>query len=179
MSTLAAVVAVLIAAAGAGLTALRAIERRWSRVRADAQAEELYSLVESFDQSLSAYLARCRDFIARGRESAPLEEAGWLDMRRDSARARTLVSLYFPNLWPQVKRTDALLSQAVAALRRYAGDPRDLGSARAFDRSIEELKDAMDALKSAVVTAHRGAERRRPASPPASPPGLNGLRPAA
>jgi hypothetical protein len=172
MSTLAAVFAVLISAAAAGLTTLRIVEARELRARAAAQAEELYALVESFDQSFSAYFTRCRSIIAEGRAFAPLEEAGWREMRRDSARARTLVGLYFPALWPQVRRTDALLSQAVATLRRYEDHGHNDGLVRSLDRSLEELKDAMEALKGAVVVAHRVGDSRRPVPPRRKRPGL-------
>jgi hypothetical protein len=175
MSTLAAMLAVLISAAAAGVTMWRIVERRDRRACIAMHAEELYALIESFDQSFSAYFARCRAFIAEGRAFAPLEEAGWREMRRDSARARTLVGLYFPSLWPQVKRTDALLSQAMATLRRYEDDGRNDALVRGLDRSLGELKDAMEALKGGVVAAHRG-ESRRPVLPRRL---LPGLRPAA
>jgi hypothetical protein len=179
MSTLAAVFAVLIFAAAAGLTTVRIIERRDTRAHAAALAEELYALVESFDQSFSAYFARCRSVLAEGGAVAPLEEAGWREMRRDSARARTLVGLYFPTLWPQVKRTDALLSQAAAALRRLEVDEHDAGRVRGLDRALSELTEAMEALKGAVVMAHRGGESRRPVLPRRLLPGLRGVRAAA
>jgi hypothetical protein len=172
MSALAAVIAVLISAAAAGWTALRAVERRDSRARVAAQAEELYALVESFDQSLTAYFSRSRAILVEGLDAAPLEEAGWLDMRRDTARARTLVGLYFPALWPQVRRADATLSQAVGALRRCEADRGDTRGVRGLDRALDELKDAMEALKGGVVAAHRVSESRRPVLPRRKPRGL-------
>jgi len=178
MSTLAAVLAVLVSAAVAGLAATLTVERRERRARAAALAEELYALVESFDQTLAAYFVRSRAIIAEGRSSAPLEEAGWLDMRRDSARARALIGLHFPTLWPLVKRTDAMVSQAVASLQRHERDCRDPGLARGLDRSLGELKDAMEALKRAVVAAHHGGESRRPILPRRWLPRLHGLRAA-
>ena len=177
MSALAAVLAVLVFAAVAGLTALAAFERREARNHAASRAEERYGLVEGFDQNLAAYFALCSSTVAQGRACAPLEEAGWLEMMRESARARTLVSFYFPALWPQVTRADSAISEAAATLRRYEADFRDEAAARSVERSLANLKDVMEALKSAVVAAHRNG--RRPVLPRSRSLNLLGLRPAA
>jgi hypothetical protein len=177
MSALATILAVLVCAAAAGVTALAVFERREARNHAASRAEELYALVEGFDQCLAAYFAMCSSTVAQGRDCAPLEEAGWLEMMRESVRARTLVSFYFPALWPQMTCADAAISQAAATLRRYEADFRDEAAARSVERSLAELKDAMESLKGAIVAAHRNA--RRPGLPRRRSLNLPRLRPAA
>ena len=177
MSALAMVLAVLVGATAAGLMALAAFERREARVRAASRAEELYALVEGFDQTLAAHFAMCSATVAQGRACAPLEEAGWLEMMRESVRARTLVSFYFPALWPQMTCADSAISQAAATLRRYEADFRDEAAARSVERSLAELKDVMEALKGAIVATHRNV--RRPLLPRRRAIGRPRLRPAA
>ena len=177
MSALTAVLAILVCAAAAGLTALAAFERREARKHSASRAEELYALVEEFDQNIAAYFGLCASTVAKGRACAPLEEAGWLEMMRESARARTLVSFYFPALWPQMTRADTAIAQAAATLRQYEANFRDETAARKVERSLGDLKDVMEALKGAIVTAHR--DSRRPILPRRRSLSLPGLRPAA
>ena len=86
---------------------------------------------------------------------------------QDSAKLRMLVGFYFPSLWPEVKRCDAAVSTTVDALQHFQNNPADENALVTLDNLVVDMKDALDALKHAVVVAHRdGRGHPGPASPP-------------
>ena len=152
---------ILACAAAAGFTCYFALERREMRHYASAKAEELYVVIDAFDQGLAAYFAQNCSLIAEGYLFSPHGDAGWSRLMRESARARMLIGFYFPGLWPQMKQADARLSATLSAMRRYHQQSEDADSLDHLEQSLIDLRETMDALKHAVVMTHRDNERPR------------------
>jgi hypothetical protein len=76
-----------------------------------------------------------------------------------------------------VKRADASVAAAVAALRRYQASRYDEETVLALEHSLVEMRDTMETLKHAVVTSHR--DGARPAARPRRPTVAQALRMAA
>ena len=171
MSIPIAIFEIIACAVAAGLTSYFVLERRELRHHAASKAEDLYVVIDSFDQGLAAYFAQNCSLIAEGCLYSPNGDAGWSRLMRDSARARMLIGFYFPALWPQMKQADARLAATLSAMRRYHFQREDEASLVGLEQSLMDLRDTMDALKHAVVMTHRdrgrgGFLRRvRPAAP--------------
>ena len=161
MSIPVAIFAILACAATAGFTCYFALERREIRHYASAKAEELYVVIDSFDQGLAAYFAQNCSLIAEGYLFSPHGDAGWSRLMRESARARMLIGFYFPALWPQMKQADARLVATLSAMRRYHQQHEDAESLDGLEQSLIDLRETMDSLKHAVVMAHRDKDRPR------------------
>jgi hypothetical protein len=161
MSIPIAIFEILACAAAAGLTSFFVLERREMRHYASAKAEELYVVIDSFDQGLAAYFAQNCSLIAEGCLYSPAGDAGWSRLMRDSARARMLIGFYFPALWPQMKQADARLAATLSAMRRYHFQREDEASLVGLEQSLLDLRETMDALKHAVVMSHRDSGRGR------------------
>ncbi len=161
MSIPVALFEILACAATAGLTCYFALERREVRQFGAAKAEELYVVIESFDQGLAAYFAQNCSLIAEGYLYSPQGDSGWSRLTRESARARMLIGFYFPTLWPQMKQADARLSATLSAMRRYHQSREDAETLDGLEQSLIDLREAMDALKHAVVMTHRDKDRPR------------------
>jgi hypothetical protein len=167
MSIILTLLEMIACAAAAGVTSYLILESREARQFSSAKAEELYTLVEAFDQGVVAHFAHACSLIVEGCDYAPHGDESWARLTRDSAKARMLVSFYFPSLWPQVKRADAGVASAVGALRRYHGARNDENAVLALEQSLVDMRDTMEALKHAVVMTHRdggrsGLRPRRP-----------------
>ena len=166
MSFLASILEIAACAAAAGLTSYFVLEKREARHHAAAKAEELYSLLEAFEQGLVAHFVRICALIAEGCAYAPAQDPGWEKLTREAARARMLVSFYFPALWPHMKRADGTVAAAVAAMRRHHANPRDEQAILGFEQSVFDMREAVQSLKHAVVMAHRDRGRRLAARRP-------------
>jgi hypothetical protein len=160
MSWMEAMMGVVACSAAAGLTSFLTLERREARQFAAGKAEELYTLIEAFDQGLVAFFENA---CGSGTDGCPYKpaDAGLGELMRDSAKARMLISFYFPALWPKVRRADAAVAASVTALRAYCADPRGESSALALEPALSDLREAMDTLKHAVVTTHRDGPGHR------------------
>lgn len=167
MSIILTLLEMMACATAAGVTSYLILESREARQFSAGKAEELYTLVEAFDQGLVGHFAHACSLIAEGCAYSPHGDPSWAKLTRDSAKARMLVSFYFSSLWPQVKRADAAVAAAVAALRRYQASRCDEESVIGLEQSLMEMREAMETLKHAVVMAHRDglrpvARARRP-----------------
>jgi hypothetical protein len=154
----------------AGVTSYLILQGRDQRQFASAKAEELYTLVETFDQGLIAHFAQACSLIAEGRAYSASGDAGWTRLTRESARARMLVSFYFPALWPQVRRADASVAASIGALQRFQDGRQDDDAVLQLEQSLIDVRETMEALKHAVVMTHRDSARPvlRPRRPNAS-----------
>ncbi len=161
MSIMLAVFEILACAAAAGLTAYLLLERRELRHYVSAKAEDLYVVVDSFDQGLAAYFAQNCSLIAEGCLYSLHGDADWSRLMREAARARMLIGFYFPALWPQMKKADARLAATLSAMRRYHQQCDDAATMDALEQSLIDLRETMDTLKHAVVMSHRDIGRPR------------------
>lgn len=177
MSIILTLLEMMACAASAGVASYLILESREARHFASAKAEELYTLVEAFDQGLVGHFAHACSLIAEDCPYSPHGDANWAKLIRDSATARMLVSFYFPSLWPQVKRADASVAGAVGALRRYQASRCDEESVLALEQSLVEMRETMESLKHAVVMTHR--DGARPVMPARRPSVAQALRMAA
>jgi hypothetical protein len=152
---------ILACAAAAAMTTYLMMEKRELRQFTSAKAEELYTLVEAFDSGLSAYFAKTCSLIAEGHADTSNGDANWAKLMHDSARARMLISFYFPALLPTAKRADAALAATVGAMRQFQANRQDERTILALEQSLIDMREALDALKHCVVMAHRDGGRRR------------------
>ena len=159
MSIILVLLEMMACAAAAGITSYLILEGREARHFSSAKAEELYTLVEAFDQGLIGHFGHACSLIAEGCPYSPHGDETWMRLTRDSAQARMLVSFYFPSLWPQVKRADASVASAVGAMRRYQASRCDEESVIALEQSLVDMRDTMETLKNAVVMTHRDGKR--------------------
>jgi hypothetical protein len=163
MSLVMALFDVAACAAAAGVTNYLILERRDARHLASSKAEELYNLVESWEQGLVAYFARTCSLIVDGCPYIPHGGLTEAKLMGDSARARMLISLYFPALAPQVKRADAAVASALEAMRRHRAEISDKGALLSLEQTLIDMRESFEALKHAVVVTHRDRDRRLPA----------------
>jgi hypothetical protein len=161
MSVTLALFEILACAGAAGLTAYVLLERRELRHFVSAKAEDLYVVVDSFDQGLAGYFAQHCSLIAEGCLYSPYGDADWSRLMRDAGRARMLIGFYFPALWPQMKQADARLAATLSAMRRYHQQGDDAEAMDALEQSLIDLRETMDTLKHAVVMSHRDVGRPR------------------
>jgi hypothetical protein len=163
MSMVMALLDVAACAVAAGVTNYLLLERREARHFASSKAEELYNLVESWEQGLVAYFARTCSLIVDGCAYIPNVEGPEARLMGDSARARMLVSLYFPALGPQVKRADAAVASALQAMRLYQAENGENNALLGLEQTLIDMRETFESLKHAVVVEHRDRERRLPA----------------
>jgi len=168
MSLSLAILQIVACAATAAMTTYLIVESREQRQFFSAKAEDLYALVETVDRDLTDYFAQSYSLVAEGHSYRRHTEFAWSKLMQDSAKLRMLVGFYFASLWPQVKRCDAAISTTVDALQRFENNPGDESALVTLDNLVVDMKDAFDALKHAVVVAHRDGRghplglRRRP-----------------
>jgi hypothetical protein len=162
MSMVMALLEVVACAAAAGLTNYLILERRESRRFASGKAEELYNLVETYEQGLVAYFAKTCSLIVDGCPYLPNAEAQGAKLMGDSARARMLIGLYFPTLWPQVKRADVAVASTLTAMRRYQANRQEENALLSLEQTLIDMRETFETLKHAVVMEHRDRERRLP-----------------
>ena len=85
---------------------------------------------------------------------------------------RMLVGFYFPSLWPQVKPADSAITATADGLRDFQRHRFQGNSLLILDNLVADMRDALDALKHAVIVAHRDGRgyplglRRREKPPP-------------
>jgi hypothetical protein len=174
MSLSLSILQILACAATAATTSYLIMESREQRQFFSAKAEELYTLVEAVDRDLTDYFAQSYSLVAEGHSYRSHTEFAWSKLMQESAKLRMLVGFYFPSLWPEVKRSDAAVSTTVDALQHFQNNQADENALVTLDNLVVEMRDALDALKHAVVVAHRDGRghplglRRRPdaAAPP-------------
>ena len=152
---------ILACAATAAVTTYLMMEKRELRQFTSAKAEELYTLVEAFDQGLSAYFSKTCSMIAEGYAYTSNGDANWSKLMQESARARMLISFYFPALLPTAKRADAALSATVGAMRQFQANRHDEPTILALEQTLIDMRETLDALKHAVVMAHRDGGRHK------------------
>ncbi|MDE3176046.1 MAG: hypothetical protein KGM15_08095 [Pseudomonadota bacterium] len=152
---------ILACAAAAAMTTYLMMEKRELLQFTSAKAEELYTLVESFDQGLNVYFSKTCSMIAEGYAYNSNGDADWTKLMLDLARARMLISFYFPALLPTAKRADAALSATVGAMRRFQANRQDEPTILALEQTLIDMRETLDALKHAVVMAHRDNGRPR------------------
>ena len=131
------------------------VESRERRQFLSAKAEDLYTAVETVDRGLSDFFGQAYTLICDGRPLRPSTDFAWSKLQQEQAKVRMLVSFYFPTLWPEVKRGDAGVATAVAALAEYELHHPEESALLALDHVVLDMKDALEALKHAVVVAHR------------------------
>jgi hypothetical protein len=155
MSILLTVLEIACCSAAAGLTSFFILERREARHLASVKAEELYTLVDAFDQSLISHFSR--RFSQSGDDWSYQQngDADWNTLMRDAAKARMLISFYFPALWPHVSRADAAVTTSVAAMRRYHSSRKDEAAVVSLEQALLDMREALQALKHEVVMTHR------------------------
>src|ERR1700684_136754 len=103
MSLSLAILQIVACAATAAITTYLIIESREQRQFFSAQAEDLYTLVETVDRDLTDYFAQSYLLVAEGHSYRPHTEFAWSKLMQDSAKLRMLVGFYFSSLWPPVK----------------------------------------------------------------------------
>lgn len=171
LSIVVAMLEIVACAGAAAATTYLIIEKRELRQFTSAKAEELYVLLEAFDQELSSYLAKTCSLIAEGQSYSPQGDASWTKLMQKSAKSRMLINFYFPDLLPEAKRTDTALSATVGAMRRLQADCLGEPPALALEQTLLDMRETLDTLKHAVVMTHRDVSRARPraAAPLAKP----------
>jgi len=157
-----ALLEVVACAAAAGLTNYWMLERREAHRFASVKCEELYNLVEAYEQGLVAYFAKTCSLIVDGCPYLPNAEAAGTKLMGDSARTRMLISLYFPALSPQVKRADVAVASTLSAMRCYQAGSQEESGLLSLEQSLFDMRETFEALKHAIVMAHRDRERRLP-----------------
>jgi hypothetical protein len=162
MSLVMALIEVAACAAAAGFTNYLILDRRESRRFASTKAEELYNLVETYEQGLVAYFARTCSLVVDGCNYLPNAETPGGRLMDDSARARMLISLYFPALSPQVKRADIAVASTLSAMRRYQANRKEDNALLTLEQTLLDMRETFETLKHAVVLEHRDRERRLP-----------------
>ncbi len=165
-----ALLEVIACAAAAGMTSYLILDRREARRFASNKTEELYNLVETYEQGLVAYFAKTCSLIVDGCPYLPHAETPGAKLMGDSARARMLISLYFPALWPQVRRADIAVAATLTAMRQYQADRQEENALLRLEQTLLDMRDTFETLKHAVVMAHRDRERRLPIRRPLASP---------
>ncbi len=123
--------------------------------------EELYCTVEALDCELSYFYAK---YSLVGDTQ---QVAGREGLHRASAYFATsqmLVGLYFPTLLHHLARARAAAATAersLGSLERGASESGRMALAEALDDSVCDLKDALDALKAAILAKGRVANNRK------------------
>ncbi len=158
------VLTVLLSSAAAGCATYRlnvSKEQLWFTGR---KAEELYCVVEALERELSNLFGSRYSLLGdERRASGPQRE----DLQKAGAHfvtAKMLVGFYFPTLAPALARALAAVTTAHAGLGTWeeaAKAERDrhlIG----LDNAVTELKDALEALKAAVIEKGRLAHLGSP-----------------
>jgi hypothetical protein len=173
MSLSLSILQILACAATAATTTYLIVESRERRQFFSSKAEELYTLVESVDRDLTDYFAHSYSLVAGGHSYRPQTEFAWSKLMQDSAKLRMLVGFYFPSLWPDVKKCEAFVSSTADELQHFQDNRGDESALLTLDNLVAEMKEALDALKHAVIVAHHdgrghplGLRRRPDASAP-------------
>ena len=160
------VLTVLLSAAAAGFTTYFLNVSKERRSFHGSKAEELYRATEALDAELSTYFARSYSLHATGSSgSSPVE------LERAAAGLMTvkmLVGFYFPMLSGALTRVIAASTTAHRGLVAYQQMSGVAGkqALEALDTSVCELKDALETLKTGILTEGRartrvGQRRRR------------------
>jgi mannose-1-phosphate guanylyltransferase len=146
----------LVAAVATAATATYLIvESREKRQFLSTKAEELYTAVETVDRSLVEFFGQAYALICEGRALRPSTDYAWSLLQQEQAKVHMLVSFYFPTLWTELKRGDAGVATAMAALVEFEQRHPEESALLALDHLVHDMKDALEALKHAVVLAHR------------------------
>jgi hypothetical protein len=125
------------------------------------KSEELYCVVEALDFELSRFYGLRYSLVGGARRPGDIENLHRANA--DFATTRMLIGLYFPALWPHLARASAAAATAQSSLEALEDAPQ---SGRApeiegLDASVCELKDALDGLKTAILTAGHIANKRK------------------
>lgn len=125
------------------------------------KSEELYSTVEALDFELSCFYGKQYSLVGEGPRAVDVE-----NLHRANAyfaTARMLVGLYFPALSPNLARASAAAATAQRSLETLEDAPQSSRThlTEALDGSVCDLKDALDALKAAILTAARIVNKRK------------------
>lgn len=148
---------VLLSSAAAGCATYRlnvSKERLWFTGR---KAEELYCVVEALERELSNLFGSRYSLLGDDRRASGPEKE---DLQRAGAHfvtAKMLVGFYFPSLSSALARAIAAVTTAHASLRTWeeAGKAERDHHLITLDNAVTELKDALEALKAAVIEKGR------------------------
>ena len=116
------------------------------------KSEDLYCTVEALDAEISSFYAKRYALV--GSSDHP---AGSENLHRANghfATARMLVGLYFPALSLDLARAGAAAATAQRSLDtlEHAAEANPGHLLEALDAAVCDLKDSLDALKSAILT---------------------------
>jgi hypothetical protein len=154
------VLAVLLCAAGAGvstyyLNASRETFWFWGR-----KAEDLYMQVESLDCELSTFFETNYSFV----EGTPQvhDQEGLRKAAEHMATTKMLVGFYFPRLMPTLARVIVAAGTAHRALKNAQKSQTDKERLLvSVDTAVCELKDALEELKTVVLKEGRQANAKK------------------
>jgi len=125
------------------------------------KSEELYCTVEALDCELSYFYAK---YSLVGETQQAVSREGLHRASAYFATSRMLVGLYFPALSHDLTRARAAAATAQRSLETLQGGASESGRivlAETLDDSVCDLKDALDALKAAILTKGRIANNRK------------------
>jgi hypothetical protein len=125
------------------------------------KSEELYRTIEALDFELSCFYGKCYSLVGEARRAAGTEHLH--GAKAYFAATRMLVGLYFPALMTALTRASAAAATAERCLETLEDAPESgrRHLLEALDTSVCELKDALDALKAAILTTGRSANERK------------------
>jgi hypothetical protein len=124
------------------------------------KSEELFCTIEALDHELSCFYGARYSLVDAARCTTGIEHLQ--QANACFATARMLVGLYFPMLMPDLARANAAAATAWRSLETLesAPEPHRRALLEALDASVCDLKDALDALKSATLVTGRATNQR-------------------
>jgi hypothetical protein len=145
---------ILLSAACAGLVTHRLNICKERLTFRAAKAEELYCVADRLENGLTSFFASSYSLIS-GYADSDLESAQATEIGQHLSRLRMLVGFYFPALRTSLARVIAAASTSYATLENYrAAEKQEKEQAgQTLDTSVAELRDALDAMKSNILTA--------------------------
>ena len=160
MSLSIAMLEIVACAATAATTTYLIVESRERRQFLYSKAEELYTLVEAADAEMTEYFAEAYPAFADNKPAPPRAEASLARARQCATKIRMLVGFYFPAVRAPLKATDNAAAAALTASRACGIGDADENALLRLDHDVIEMKDSYEALKYAVVSAHRDGRGR-------------------
>ena len=157
------VMAGLLSAISAGLSTYYLNFSREIAAIGTKKAEELYLELENFDRSIASFFENCYSLLDGS--VAPVEGNNdrLFAAGERLAKIRMLVGFYFPRLSTPLARMIAATATAHRKLSQVEKSPLEdrLAVLQGADAAVCEVKEAIDALKTAILVA----ENRRASLP--------------
>lgn len=133
-------------------------ERLWFFGR---KTEELYCTVEAVDCELSSFYSQC---LLLGEIQPTRDRQALARAKAYFATLQMLIGLYFPTLSHDLARATAAAATAQRSLEvldRGVSESGRIALAEALDDAVCNLKDALEALKAAILSKAQLAHKRK------------------